>query len=377
MHSKTYRPTYCEIDLDAIRHNCKEIRKLSSPQTKIMAIVKANAYGHGIVEVAEALVGEQVDYLGVATVEEALKLRHNNIKIPILILGTLLTDDEIHEAVQNNITITVANEFIIQKIKKITSRTQKPAKIHIDIDTGMGRIGINCKEAVNFIKEHFSDTTLCIEGLFTHFASAARDRFFTLHQLKLFSDIVTELNENGIRIEFLHCTNSVAIVDYKLAHFNMVRSGILFYGISPKKGFEQKMKLWPAMSLKTKIVFLKSVPRGTSISYGRTYITERDTKIATLPIGYADGYGRILSNKAEVLIRGQQAKVVGKVTMDQTMIDVGHINDVKLGDEVVLIGCQGKAQITSEELAKLCGTIPYEIVCSISDRVPRIYKNLH
>ncbi|MBU4376958.1 MAG: alanine racemase, partial [Candidatus Omnitrophica bacterium] len=202
-----------------------------------------------------------------------------------------------------------------------------------------------------------------------------RDKFFTTYQLDSFNALLEELKHLGIDIPYRHAANSIAIVAIKKAHLNLVRPGIIMYGMYPKRSFSRLFRLKPAMSLKTKIVFLKKTPPGMSISYGRTYITQKPTVIATLPIGYADGYGRILSNKAKVLVRGEKAPVVGKVTMDQTMVDVGHIEGVKLGDEVVLIGKQGNNEISCEELARLAGTIPYEIVCSITNRVPRIYKN--
>ena len=213
-----------------------------------------------------------------------------------------------------------------------------------------------------------------IEGVYTHFSIAARDKFFTTYQLDSFTSLLKNLGLLGIDIPYRHAANSIATVNLKKSHLNLVRPGIILYGMYPKKSFARRLDLEPVLSLKTRIVFLKKTPAGRSVSYGRTYITQRPTIIATLPIGYADGYGRILSNKAKVLVRGERAPVVGKVTMDQTMIDVGHIEGVALGDEVVLIGRQGGAEIRCEELARLAGTIPYEIVCSISSRVPRIYK---
>jgi len=213
-----------------------------------------------------------------------------------------------------------------------------------------------------------------VEGIYTHFSIAGRDRFFTQHQIDSLEKVFSKLEESGISIPLKHAANSIACVDWKKSHFNMVRPGIIIYGIYPKRNFPRRIKLKPAFSLKTKVVFIKNTPPGRSISYGRTYITERHTKIATLPIGYADGYGRILSNRAEALIRGKRAPMVGKVTMDQVMLDVGHIKNVKVGDEVVLIGAQRGEEIRVEKLARLAGTIPYEIVTGITSRVPRLYK---
>ena len=237
----------------------------------------------------------------------------------------------------------------------------------------MGRIGVWHEEALGFVKTVAAQEDIIVEGIYTHFSSAARDDFFTQYQIDSFNNLIERLEKNGISVRYRHAANSIATVDLKAARLNLVRPGIIIYGTYPKPGFDKLIKLKAALTLKTRIVFLKDTPEGRSVSYGRTYITQRRTRIATLPIGYADGYGRILSNKAEVLVKGKRAPVVGKVTMDQTMIDVGNIRGVKVGDEVVLIGKQGFDEIRTEKLARLAGTIAYEIFCSISNRVPRVY----
>jgi len=368
-----YRPTWAEVDLSAIKYNFNQIKKCVSPGVKVMSVVKANAYGHGIVEVSRSLSAAGVDYLGVATMDEAVKLRQNNIKKPILVLGSTLPH-EIEGALKYGITLTVCNDELLRELNKAAERKKKKASVHLKVDTGMGRIGVWHDEALHFIKWILGHKGLFLEGIYTHFSSAGRDEFFTNYQMDSFEKLLGQFDREGVDIPLRHAANSIATIDVKRSHLNMVRPGIIIYGMYPKRNFAKFFKLKPALSLKTKIVYLKEVPQGRSISYGRTYITERDTKIATLPIGYADGYERILSNKAFVLVNGQRAKVVGKVTMDQVMIDVGHVKNVKLGDEVVLIGKQGRDQITTEELARLSGTIPYEIACSIGSRVPRIYK---
>jgi len=371
---KTYRPTICEIDLSAIRYNLKRIRGYIPGSTKVMAVVKANAYGHGIVEVSDVLNKAGVDYLGVATVDEALAIRRSGIKAPILILGSILPS-EIKAILNKNITLTLCTTELLKTLDK-SVRGRKKIKVHIKIDTGMGRIGVWHTEAVRFITEALRYKNIEIEGVYTHFSSAGRDKLFTEYQLTLFGKILKELHQRGIDIPCKHAANSIGLVGFEKSHLNLVRPGLIIYGMYPKKGFLNKIKLRPALSLKTKIVYIKDTPPGRSISYGRTYITEKETRIATIPIGYGDGYGRILSNKAKVLIRGVRAPVVGKVTMDQTMVDVGHIQGAKVGDEVILMGAQKGERITVEELARLCSTIPYEIACSIGARVPRVYKRM-
>lgn len=368
-----YRPTWAEVDLGAIRYNFNQIKKRLSPGVKVMAVVKANAYGHGILEVSRTLSSSGVDYLGVATMDEAVNLRQNGIKKPILVLGSILPH-EIDPALKYNVSLTIGDNALLTELNRRAGARKAKANVHLKVDTGMGRLGVWHDEALKFIRWILEHRNLFLEGIYTHFSSAGRDEFFTDYQISSFEKLLGKVEKYGVNIPIRHSANSIATIDIKRSHLNMVRPGIIIYGMYPKRSFAKFLKLKPALSLKTKIVYLKKVPQGRSISYGRTYITDKDTTIATIPIGYADGYERILSNKAFVLVKGRRARVVGKVTMDQVMIDVGHVKDVKLGDEVALIGKQGRDRITTEELARLSGTIPYEIVCSIGSRVPRIYK---
>ena len=368
-----YRPTWAEVDLKAIGYNYAKVRNTVGKNIKIMAVVKANAYGHGTVEVSGVLEKMNVDYLGVATTDEALRLRDHGTKTPILILGQILPH-EVKIAVEKDITITLCSFGLLEAIKEAASDGLK-AKVHIKIDTGMGRIGVWHEEAIDFIKNLAQNKNIIIEGIYTHFSSAGRDDFFTNYQIESFENLLTKLESFDILIPLRHAANSIATVDFERSHQNLVRPGLIIYGMYPKHTFPKLIKLKPALSLKTRIVFIKDTPPGRSISYGRTYVTQKATKIATLPIGYADGYARNLSNRAHVLVRGRRANVVGKVTMDQTMIDVGHIKGVKVGDEVVLIGKQGHDEIRAEKLARLAGTIAYETISLISNRVPRIYKS--
>jgi alanine racemase len=373
-HSKPrYRPTWAEIDMRAIAHNYRQVRKLVGKSTNIMVVVKANAYGHGTVEISAVLEKLGVNYLGVATTDEAVRLRDHGIRTPILVLGSVLPE-EVKVLIEKNITLTLCESNILDEIKKEAFSCGAKAKVHIKIDTGMGRIGIWHEEALNFVKNLAQEKDIVIEGIYTHFSSAGRDDFFTNYQIEAFEKLLKQLEEFDVRIPLRHAANSIATVDFKRSHLSLVRPGLIIYGMYPKYTFPKLIKLKPAMSLKTKIVYIKDTPPGRSISYGRTHVTQKQTKIATLPIGYADGYARNLSNRAEVLIRGKYAHVVGKVTMDQTMIDIGHIKNVSVGDEVVLIGKQGRNEIRAEKLARLAGTIAYEFICGISNRVPRVYK---
>lgn len=371
-----YRPTWADVDLKALEHNYIQVKRLAGKDVQMMAVVKANAYGHGTVEVSRVLENLGVNYLGVATTDEAVRLRDHGIKTSILVLGSVLPE-EVKIARDRDITLTLCNHQILKEIKSLAHKEEEQStrvKVHVKVDTGMGRIGVWHEDALAFVKEAAAEKGVMLEGIYTHFSSAGRDEFFTNYQMESFERLLAAIEKSWIKIPLRHAANSIATVDYKRAHLNLARPGLIIYGMYPKHTFPKLIKLKPVLSLKTRIVFLKDIPPGRSISYGRTFITQRHTRIATLPIGYADGYHRGLSNKAEVLIRGQYAPVVGKITMDQTMIDVGHIRGVKIGDEVVLIGKQGHHEIRIEKLARLAGTIAYDFICAISNRVPRIYK---
>ena len=367
-----YRPTWAEVSLSAIEYNYKQVRRFIGKDTNIMVVVKANAYGHGIVEVSKVLEKLGVNYLGVATTDEAVRLREHGISTPILGLGSVLPE-EVKVLVEKNITLTLCNGDLLNAIRESTADGLK-AKVHIKIDTGMGRIGVWHEDALNFIKNLAQEKNIIIEGIYTHFSTAGRDDFFTNYQIDAFEKLLAKLEGFDIRIPLRHAANSIATIDFKRSHLNLVRPGLVIYGMYPKHTFPKLIKLKPVMSLKTKIGYIKDTPPGRSISYGRTHVTQKHTKIATLPIGYADGYMRNLSNRADVLVRGRRAPVVGKVTMDQTMIDIGHVRGARVGDEVVLVGRQGREEIRMEKLARLAGTIAYETVSLISNRVPRIYK---
>lgn len=368
-----YRQTWVEIDLNAIAQNYRTLKRNLPQETKLMAAVKANAYGHGIVEVSKKLVECGTDYLGVASVDEALILRKNFIKTPILNLGAFLKGD-CQAILDYDITATVTDLSVAKSLDAAAARLKKKAKVHVKIDTGMGRLGVWYKEADEFIIKLCSFKNIIIEGLYTHFPSADTDEEFTRSQITAFCSLVDKLAIRGVVIPLKHLANSMAVVGFKDSHFNLVRPGLALYGLHPKEELLDKISLKPVLSFKTRVVYLKNVERGRSISYGRTYITKKKTQIATLPVGYGDGYNRLLSNKGCVLIGGKFCPIVGVVCMDQTMVDVSGLKDIRVEDEVVLMGSQNGKAIRVEDIARLCHTIPYEVVCWISPRVPRIYK---
>lgn len=364
-----YRPTWAEINLTNLAHNYVLIKKMVSKKVRIMACVKADAYGHGIIPVSKRLESLNIDYLSVASVDEAINLRKSGIKTPVLVLGAILKSD-IGPLLKYNITPTLCDREIASAISAFCCRAKKKKKVHVKIDTGMGRIGVLYEDAFSFVKYICGLKNISIEGVFTHLPCADSNPEFTFYQLDIFEQLIEGLRQAKINIPMVHAANSLGILRYRQSHFNTIRPGLILYGLSssdkPLKGFR------PVLSLKTRAVFIKKVPKGWGISYGHTYITNRDTTVVTLPIGYGDGYPRNLSNLAPVIIRGRLLKVNGTVCMDQMMVDAGVLK-VRKGDEVILIGSQGKSRITAEHLAKLAGTIPYEIVCGLGSRIPRVY----
>ncbi|MGE5279561.1 MAG: alanine racemase [Deltaproteobacteria bacterium] len=374
MDKKTrfFRPTWVEVDLAALRHNYRVLRKRLAAGTRVMVAVKANAYGHGIAEVGRALAGAGVDYLGVACVDEGIVLRRSGVRTPILNLGAFFPRD-IAPMLAFDIAATVTDVAMARRLNAAARRQGAQARVHIKIDTGMGRLGFWHEEAEDLVVRLCGLKNLCVDGLYTHFPSADSDEAFTRSQIAVFCSLIDRLTVRGVAIPLKHTANSMAVVGFEAAHFNLVRPGLAVYGLHPQDALVGKIDLRPVLSFKTRIAHLKRVRRGRSVSYGRTYVARRDTLIATLPVGYGDGYNRLLSNRGSVLIRGRRCPVVGVVCMDQTMVDVGRLPGVRVGEEVVLIGRQQDARIRAEEIAGLCHTIPYEVICWISPRVPRVY----
>ena len=371
---KEYDRTYAEVNLDAIRHNIMEARKNIKKDTKIMAIVKANAYGHGAVVVAKAL-EELVDACGVAMIEEALELRNHGLDKMILILG--YTGEEwFSEVVEKDISQTIYTYEMAKKLNDVATKLGKQAKIHIKIDTGMGRIGfLPIEKNINVIKEISELSNLTIEGAFTHFPKADEsDITAAKKSFQKYKSFVEKLEECGIDIPVKHVSNSASIMAIPEANLDMVRSGISTYGLYPSKEVSTNvLKLRPAMQWKAKVSYVKEVEAGTTIGYGSTFVADKNMKVATIPVGYADGMKRDLSNKGRVLIHGQYAPILGRICMDQFMVDVTDIEDVTEGDAVTIFGRDGSLEIPVEEVADMSHSFNYEFICSVSSRVPRYY----
>lgn len=364
-----------EIDIDAITHNYRQIKKSIPSYTEIMAVVKADAYGHGAIKIAQTLQEEGVDYLAVAIAAEGAQLREEGIKIPILVLG-YTPASSVGILIKNDLTQTIFSYEMAKYISYEASKLGKKIKIHIKIDTGMGRIGfLPHPTSIEEIIEINKLPNIELEGIYTHFSSAdEEDQTYTKKQNSIFNGFLKELGEVGIDAPIIHAANSAAIIMHKYTHANMVRLGISLYGHYPSEVAKSyAIGLLPSMSLKSQIVHVKKVPKGEKIGYNRKHTTDQTTKIATIPIGYADGYSRGLSNKGRVLIRGEYAPIVGNICMDQFMVDVTHINYVAVGDEVVLFGKQNSKEITVEEIADILNTISYEVICMIGKRIPRKY----
>lgn len=367
------RPTWAEIDLGAVRHNLHRIREAAG-KAKIMAVVKANAYGHGMFEICKVCLEEKVEYFGVASLDEALAIRRENIKNPVLVLG-YVPPCYAGMVVENDISSTVFNWQGAKALSEAAVKQGQKARVHLKIDTGMGRLGfLPDEKSLKDIEKIAHLPGIFIEGIFTHFATAdAEDKSFAHEQLARFNNLVKKLEDKGVKIPLKHCSNSAALMDIPEAHFDMIRAGIVLYGLYPSdKVNRSRLQVIPVMRLKSRISFLKVLPPGHTVSYGRTYCCTSPTKVATVPIGYADGYSRLLSNKAWAVVRGVKVPLIGTVCMDQCMFDVTAVEGVKEGDEVILFG-RAEDGITADDLASIIGTINYEIVSCIGPRVPRVY----
>jgi|TARA_B100000749_G_scaffold216336_1_gene171211 alanine racemase len=374
-----HRATRAEIDLTAFRHNLQNLRKYLDPQTRIMAIVKADAYGHGAVSCARiAVESGAANYLGAGVIEEGIELRENGLNAPILILGSIFPD-EAEDLVRHNLATILCTQPLAQALSKEAEKQDKTVSVHIKVDTGMNRLGISPENLPTLLDQVRNLKNLKIEAVSTHFSSADdEDLSVTQAQLEKFQTALTILQKEGVHTPIVHCANTSALFKFPESHFNMVRPGLILYGVLPSPSLrpvidQGENPFQPVMQWKSQIILLKPIAKNQPVSYSGSFTTQRDSLIATLPIGYADGLHRMLSNKMDVLIRGRRAPQVGNICMDMILIDVTDIPDVQAGDEVVIFGRQGDEMISVEELAVKGKTIPYEILCSVSKRVPRIY----
>jgi len=338
--------------------------------------VKANAYGHGSVPVALKLETLGVEYLGVAIPAEGIELRRGGVKKPILILGGIYSEEDVNGVLNFRLTPVVFDRDSLRGLAKGAKRSHKRVKVHLKVDTGMNRLGVPMEHWAAFLKEVTQLKEIEVEGILSHFSMVGeKGRAYTIDQWKKFQEAVALADASGIRYKYLHMANSANLTAYAFCAGNLVRPGIMLYGSYPSPSFRKLIKLRPVLTLKTRIHYLKSVPAGEKISYGGTFVTRKESLIATLPIGYADGYNRLLSNRGEVLVHGKRAPIVGRVCMDYVMVDVTDIRHISPEDEVVLIGQQGKERITADEVARKIRSVSYEVFCSIGHRVPRVYRS--
>lgn len=367
------RPTIAEVDLGALEFNYRQIQKRIPEGVKLLAVVKADAYGHGAIPVSLKLEKLGVEYLGVAIPEEGVELRRGGVKAPILVLGGIF-GREVDQIFRFRLTPVIFRKDSLKLLFQEAERRRRKVKVHLKVDTGMGRLGVPLSAWPDFLKEVKRFPKIEIEGILSHFSMLDAEKDYTQNQWGAFQRAVTIAQEMGISCQYLHMASSATLTAFPGYSAKLVRPGIMLYGSYPSPKFQSLIPLKPVMTLKTRIHFLKSVPPGTRISYGGTFKTKRESLIATLPIGYADGYSHHLSNHGEVLIHGKRAPVVGKVCMDFIMVDVTDIPRVSVGDEVILMGRQGREQITAEEIAEKINSISYEVLCLIGKRVPRVYK---
>ncbi len=368
------RPTRAEVDLDCIAHNVRLARRAVGPRTAVLAVVKADGYGHGAGPVARAALSAGAARLGVATVEEGAALRQEGIAAPVLVLGWV-PPWQVEAALDHHLILTLLSPDDARIVSDAAMRRGRRARVHLKVDTGMGRLGFPAADpqTLERILAVSRLPGLEAEGLYTHFADSDGDREFTLEQLGRFLAVARRLEGTGVTFAVRHAANSGAIWHVPEAHLDLVRLGISLYGYHPGGSPLPGLDLRPALSWKTAVSQVKTVPAGATVSYGRTYVTSGPETLATLPVGYADGYSRALSNRGEVLIGGRRARVAGRVCMDQTVVTVPPDVSVRPGDEAVLIGRQGADAITADDLARLLGTISYEVLCAIGKRVPRVY----
>ncbi|HXF68748.1 MAG TPA: alanine racemase [Thermoflexus sp.] len=367
--------TWVEVDLNAIADNTRAIKRWVGDHVEVIAVVKANAYGHGAVPVARAALAAGASRLAVHRLTEGVALREAGIEAPILVMAPLLPE-EAAEMVRWRLTPTLSTVEAAQALDGAARGAGCVIPVHVEVDTGMGRAGVLPEEAVALAQALQGMDGLALEGLYTHFATADEsDPSFAMRQLNRFEEVIAALESSGIRVPIRHAANSAAAMRFRAAHFEAVRPGLALYGMRPSLEWEPPFPLRPALSWKSRVIRVWSIAPGESVGYGRTFIADRERRMALVPVGYGDGYLRALSNRGKVLIRGRPAPVRGRVSMDQIVVEVTDIPDVKIGDEVVILGRQGENEIRAEDIATWAGTINYEITTMISPRVPRIYRS--
>ncbi len=379
-------PVWAEIDLKAIAHNISELRRITQPDARLMAVVKANGYGHGAIEVSRCALENGASSLGVARIEEGIQIRKAGIDAPILVFG-YTRPEQAKNLIRFDLTQSVYTTASARKLSRATVSLADTLKIHLKVDTGMGRLGLLPQDLQSDNPKKISTDTLAetlaiasldgleLEGIFTHFAAAdSNDKTYAEYQLDLFLKYLKHLQKAGLNPQVTHAANSGALIEMPRSHLDLVRPGIAIYGLYPSDDVDkQRVSLKPAMALKTQIIQLKKVPAGFNVSYGMTHTTQQPTTIATVPVGYADGLNRRLSSRGQMLVGGQRVPIIGRVCMDLTMLDVGGIPNVHVGDEVVVLGQQGSETLSVDEMAAMLDTINYEIVTGVAARVPRVY----
>jgi alanine racemase len=365
---------WTEIDLAAIAHNLKQIRRRLPAETEILTVVKADAYGHGAVEVGRCVLQHGASMLGVGDSCEALQLREAGITAPILVLGALVPG-EIEPVIAADVTVCIHSSQKARLLDQMSRTLRKPLRVHVKIDTGMGRLGVLPERALPLVEEIGGYPNLQLEGICTHLASTRAEDPFVEEQMDRFETTLSDIQRAGVSVRYRHAANSLGCFFYPRTVFNLLRPGIAAYGLIGRASAGRGIELRPALSLKTQVIFIKDLPADSPVGYAGTFRTQRPTRIAILPVGYNDGYSFHFSNRAQVLVKGRRVPVIGRVSMDYTTADVTDIPGVQVGEEVVLIGRQGEESISVEELAKIKETIPYEITCALGKRVRRIYRS--
>lgn len=372
--ARTFRPTIAEIDLGAVRHNIETLGSYLAPHVERLAVVKANGYGHGATEVARAAIDAGATRLGVALVEEGIALRNAGFGVPIVMLVEPPLDAA-KAVVEYALTPSISTKAVADALGEAASNASKTIPVHVCVDTGMHREGVVLDDGVSFVADVARRPGLEVEGLWSHFALGEQDQHpFTVRQIELFSTLCDDVAKAGIDVAVRHLTSSAGIVLYPESHFDLVRMGIMLYGLYPHESLQERCEIRPALALRSAVSLTRRLRAGEGISYGLTWAPEGDTTIANVPIGYGDGFARLLSNNGDVLIGGKRRRIAGRVTMDTIMADCGD-DAVRVGDEVVLIGSQGDEEISATEIAQKIGTINYEVVCLIGPRVPRRYAS--